>query len=232
MRVCSVLSMSRYNHKLRTPLLIYASVPHIYVSLQLTHFHLRTPQITFSIWHAHFQASPLSPTHCTLTLYSTYSQIFATPSKIPQLTVITRSHFFTWLRETLNEIKIRWNRDIVGIRRDYERKGLWDWTERHEREKVRSHASGMRGRKGAAGVTGPFFTALIRDSCQCEGRPTGRVGEGWGEGWARRRTVRVYLVELEIVYFFNRVESTGEMRWTGCWVASTFHSAPGLLEHV
>lgn len=71
-------------------------------------------------------------------------------------------------------------RDIEGIGGDHGGKGLWDRIESHEREKVRSHASGMRGRKGAAGVTGPFFTALIRDSCQCEGRPTGRAERGEG----------------------------------------------------
>lgn len=38
------------------------------------------------------------------------------------------------------------------------------------------------GEEGAAGVTAQFFTALIRDSCQCEGQPTGRAGEGWREG--------------------------------------------------
>lgn len=38
-------------------------------------------------------------------------------------------------------------------------------TEHHCREKVRSHAVGML-EGGIAGVTAPFFTVIIRASCQ------------------------------------------------------------------
>lgn len=54
------------------------------------------------------------------------------------------------------------------------------------REKVRSHAVGMLER-GVAGVTAPFFTAIIRASCQREapedeeggGQGIGRGGKEW-----------------------------------------------------
>lgn len=56
------------------------------------------------------------------------------------------------------------------------------------REKVRSHAAGML-EGGIAGVTAPFFTAVIRASCQWEG-PEDEEGEGGGLGGGWRMKER------------------------------------------
>ncbi len=101
---------------------------------------------------------------------------------------------------------------IEAIRRDKQR------NRQSEREASRGTPWGRSaqscsrnaGEEGTTGVTAPFFTVLIRDSCQCEGRPTGRVGEDWSKGWEKRWTALVYPVDLEFIYLFYRVETQGE----------------------